>query len=115
MRILVISDIHGNLAAFESVLADAQGAWDEIWCLGDVIGYGPDPNECVALLRQHPHVSLSGNHDWAVLDQLDITNFNPDARRAIQWTRSVLLDEVVLEQQGFRFGCSNRYINSPYS
>jgi len=60
MRYLVISDIHGNLTAFESVLKDAEGEWDFIWCLGDVVGYGPDPNECVDLLRQQPHLSLSG-------------------------------------------------------
>jgi diadenosine tetraphosphatase ApaH/serine/threonine PP2A family protein phosphatase len=90
MRLLIISDIHANLAAFEAVLADAQGQWDKIWCLGDVIGYGPNPNECVELLRQHDHLSLSGNHDWAVLGRLDINSFNGDARTAILWTRNRL-------------------------
>ena len=90
MRVLIISDIHANLAAFETVLADAQGKWDIIWCLGDLIGYGPDPNECVALLREQNHISLSGNHDWAVLGKLDIQNFNREAQIAIQWTRSAI-------------------------
>lgn len=90
MRILVISDIHANLAAFEAVLAHAAGKWDFIWCLGDLIGYGPDPNECVALLREHEHISLSGNHDWAVLNKLDINTFNRDARTAITWTQEAL-------------------------
>lgn len=90
MRVLIISDIHANLAAFEAVLADAKGQWDVIWCLGDLIGYGPDPNECVALLRNHAHISLSGNHDWAVLGKLDIDNFNREAQIAIQWTRSAI-------------------------
>ena len=67
MRILVISDIHANLAAFEAVLQDAQGEWDFVWCLGDVVGYGPDPNECCDLLRSLPHLCLAGNHDWAAL------------------------------------------------
>jgi predicted phosphodiesterase len=87
MRVLVISDIHANLTAFEAVLADAQDKWDIIWCLGDLVGYGPDPNECVALLREQEHISLSGNHDWAVLGKLDITNFNNEARLAIEWTQ----------------------------
>jgi diadenosine tetraphosphatase ApaH/serine/threonine PP2A family protein phosphatase len=93
MRLLIISDIHANLTAFETVLADAKGLWDKIWCLGDVIGYGPDPNECVELLRQFDHLSLSGNHDWAVLGKLDINTFNNDAREAITWTRQTLTAE----------------------
>ena len=90
MRVLIISDIHANLAAFEAVLADAQGQWDIIWCLGDLVGYGPDPNECVALLREHEHISLSGNHDWAVLGKLDVQNFNREAQIAIRWTRQAI-------------------------
>lgn len=93
MRFLVISDIHANLAALEAVLADAEGEWDQIWCLGDVIGYGPDPNECVALLREQEHLSLSGNHDWAVLGRLDRDSFNDDAQVAISWTQRVLTEE----------------------
>ena len=90
MRVLIISDIHANLTAFETVLEDAKGQWDTIWCLGDLIGYGPDPNECVALLRQHDHISLSGNHDWAVLGKLDINIFNHEAQQAIRWTQDTL-------------------------
>jgi len=90
MRILIISDIHANLAAFEAILADATGKWDTIWCLGDLVGYGPDPNECIDLLRQYEHISLSGNHDWAVLDKLDVNSFNRDARTAIIWTQATL-------------------------
>jgi len=80
--------------AFETVLADAEGEWDVIWCLGDLIGYGPNPNECVALLREHEHISLSGNHDWAALGKLDIQNFNIEAQAAIQWTRNALTDQT---------------------
>ena len=93
MRVLVISDIHANLAAFKAVLEHAQGDWDVIWFLGDLVGYGPDPNECVELLRQLEHFSLSGNHDWAYLGRLDISTFNVDARRAIGWTQEVITDE----------------------
>jgi diadenosine tetraphosphatase ApaH/serine/threonine PP2A family protein phosphatase len=90
MRILIISDIHANLTAFETVLKDAKGEWEYVWCLGDVVGYGPDPNECVELLRTLPHLCLAGNHDWAALGRLDIRTFNPDARKAVNWTRETL-------------------------
>ncbi len=93
MRYLIISDIHANLTAFETVLKDSQGKWDVIWCLGDIIGYGPNPNECVSLVRDSEHIALSGNHDWAVLNRLDLANFNDEARQAIKWTQSVLTEE----------------------
>ena len=90
MRILIISDIHANYTAFETVLEHCQGQWDYVWCLGDVVGYGPDPNECVERLQDLPQLCLAGNHDWAALDRLDIRTFNPDARRAVEWTRETL-------------------------
>jgi diadenosine tetraphosphatase ApaH/serine/threonine PP2A family protein phosphatase len=95
MRILLISDIHANLTAFQKVLDDAAGQWDEVWCLGDIIGYGPDPNECVALLREQTHISLCGNHDWAGLGKIDISIFNRDARSAIEWTQAQLTNETI--------------------
>ena len=93
MRILTISDIHANLTAFDAVLEDAKGAWDTIWCLGDMVGYGPDPNECVERLRELPHLCLAGNHDCAVLGRLDIRPFNPDARHVVEWTMAALKPE----------------------
>ncbi|MFZ4813439.1 MAG: metallophosphoesterase family protein [Phototrophicaceae bacterium] len=95
MRVLIISDIHANLTAFQTVLEDAKDAWDYVWCLGDVVGYGPDPNESVDLLRSLPHLCLAGNHDWAALNRLDIRTFNPDARKAVQWTQDTLRPDVV--------------------
>jgi predicted phosphodiesterase len=89
MRYLVISDIHANQPAFSSVLSDA-GSFDFVWCLGDVVGYGPNPNECIEQLRELPHFSLAGNHDWAALGKLDLTSFNSDARTASLWTQSEL-------------------------
>ncbi len=86
MRYLIISDVHGNLAALEAVLA-AAGACDAVWCLGDVVGYGPQPNECVERVRDLPGLRcVAGNHDWGALGRLDLSDFNPEARRAAEWT-----------------------------
>ena len=93
MRILVISDIHANDTAFEAVLKHSEGQWDFVWCLGDVVGYGPDPNECVERLKTLPQLCLAGNHDWAALNRLDVKTFNPDARRAVEWTQDTLTAE----------------------
>lgn len=89
MRYLIISDIHANLAAFEAVLNDA-GDFGKIWCMGDLVGYGPDPNECIEKLREFDHLCVAGNHDWAVLDRLSLEDFNPDAQKACLWTRERL-------------------------
>ncbi len=94
MRLLIISDIHANLTALEAVLQDCEGEWEQIWFLGDLVGYGPDPDECAARLRQLDHLSLSGNHDWAVLGRLDINAFNNDARYAIEWTQKAISAET---------------------
>jgi predicted phosphodiesterase len=92
MRVLVISDIHANLTALEAVLLDA-GEIDATWCLGDLVGYGPDPNECIARVRQLPNLQvIIGNHDLAALQQLDSDSFNPEARAAIVWTQKSLVD-----------------------
>jgi predicted phosphodiesterase len=95
MRILVISDIHANLVALETVLHDAEGNYDAIWCLGDVVGYGPRPNECVALVRERAALCVIGNHDWAALDRpgINVDDFNPHARQAVLWTQAQLTAE----------------------
>ena len=90
MRILIISDIHANLVALEAVLADA-GPFDAAWCLGDLVGYGPNPNECVARVRALPGlICLLGNHDQAVRGDIDLRVFNGDARAAITWTQAAI-------------------------
>jgi len=97
MRVLVLSDIHGNLAALETVLSAAEDQYDTVWCLGDVVGYGPRPNECVALIREIASVCVLGNHDWAALARpgLDVDGFNPQARQAVLWTREALSEESI--------------------
>lgn len=90
MKTLVISDIHANLSALDAVLNDA-GEFDAVWCLGDVVGYGPDPNECIERIRNLPQlICLLGNHDAAMVDKVDIDSFNLEARIAVEWTKSVL-------------------------
>ncbi len=90
MKTLLISDIHANLAALEAVLADA-GSFDAAWCLGDLVGYGPDPNECVERVAALPNLQcVMGNHDAAALRRIEIDAFNPEARAALLWTQKQL-------------------------
>lgn len=90
MRTLIISDIHANLTALEAVIA-AAGPVEAAWCLGDLVGYGPDPNECIARVRALPDLTcIIGNHDAAALNHIDSDSFNPEARAAIQWTQKKL-------------------------
>lgn len=91
MRVAVVSDIHGNLRALDAVLAEIDREQvDELWCLGDLVGYGARPNECCAAIRGRAALSLSGNHDMAVIGTLDLTEFAGDAAVAARWTRTVL-------------------------
>lgn len=94
MRYLVISDVHANLEALEAVLADV-GPFDATLCLGDLVGYGPNPNECVNTVRELPRLTcLVGNHDLAALGALDLSEFNSYARRAAEWTDAELGTDV---------------------
>jgi diadenosine tetraphosphatase ApaH/serine/threonine PP2A family protein phosphatase len=88
MRYALLADIHGNLAAFEAVLQDIEerGGVEKLWCLGDIVGYGPDPAACIALLCKYPHLCVAGNHDWAAIGKVDVSDFNPDAAEACRWT-----------------------------
>ena len=92
MRIAIVSDIHSNLPAFESVLRDAEreGPLDAVWSLGDLVGYGPHPNECIALLRRYQHVNVAGNHDLAACGRMGTEEFNAAAATAAQWTNEQL-------------------------
>jgi predicted phosphodiesterase len=94
MRVAVFSDIHGNLHALEAVLTEIDSeAPDEIWCLGDLVGYGPRPNECCEIVEARATVCLSGNHDLGVLGTIDLDDFSGDAGVAATWTRGVLSAE----------------------
>jgi diadenosine tetraphosphatase ApaH/serine/threonine PP2A family protein phosphatase len=89
MRLAVLSDIHANLAALNAVRGDLP-AVDELWVLGDIVGYGPQPNEVIAALQEMGARSVMGNHDGAAIGQVDVSWFNPDAARAITWTAEVI-------------------------
>jgi predicted phosphodiesterase len=89
MRIAVLSDIHSNLPALEAVADDLPDV-DEVWVLGDTVGYGPQPNEVVTTLQELGARSVLGNHDGAAIGLVDARYFNPDARAAIEWTAGAL-------------------------
>ena len=94
MLVAIVSDIHGNRHAFEAVLADvASTGARELWCLGDVVGYGADPNDCCALAREHAAVCLAGNHDLAVTGGIPLDEFSHGAALAARWTQEVLADD----------------------
>jgi diadenosine tetraphosphatase ApaH/serine/threonine PP2A family protein phosphatase len=88
LRVAVLSDVHSNQPALEAVLTavDAVGV-DEIWCLGDVVGYGAQPDACAELISERCDLCLVGNHDLAVLDRLDVSSFSETAATAVEWTR----------------------------
>ncbi|MBL6966721.1 MAG: metallophosphoesterase family protein [Anaerolineales bacterium] len=94
MRILLISDIHANLTALQAVLNAAGSDYDAVWFLGDLVGYGPDPNECVDVVRSLPHlVALLGNHDAATMGRINTDAFNVEARQAVRWTQDTITPE----------------------
>ncbi len=96
VQIAVVSDIHANLPALEAVMeaTEAAGA-EELWCLGDVVGYGVEPDACADLVRERCAVCLVGNHDLAVLGELDIRSFSESAAVAVAWTRENVAERTV--------------------
>ena len=93
MRIAVLSDIHGNLPALDAVLA-ALKPYDAVWQLGDVVGYGPQPDEVVARLADEGAIGVRGNHDAAAVGDLETDSFNEDARTAVEWTADRISPET---------------------
>jgi predicted phosphodiesterase len=95
MRIAIVSDIHGNRQAFEAVLDAIEGSdCNEMWCLGDLVGYGADPDACVQLARQHAAICLAGNHDLVVRGDLPLEQFSRGAALAARWTRDTITAET---------------------
>ncbi len=96
MRLAIVSDIHSNLPAFEAVLSaiEDSGA-EQVWCLGDLVGYGADPDECTRLASERCALSLVGNHDLAVLGEIEVDAFSPAAADAVTWTRRNAADATL--------------------
>ncbi len=95
MRVAIISDIHANRHAFEAVLDDiAESSVEEVWCLGDLVGYGGEPDACVSLAREHATVCLAGNHDLAVTGDVSLEDFSRTAAAAVRWTRGAISDKT---------------------
>jgi len=97
MKIAVLADIHSNLTAFEAVLEDIEqrGGVGEVWCAGDIIGYGPDPRECIETARKTCSLCVAGNHDLAAAGVIDTSDFNPYAAAANRWTAQQLTHSEV--------------------
>ncbi len=95
MRALILSDVHSNLEALSRVMVDAvdRGGFNVIWCLGDVVGYGPNPGDCLQLIRRHDLLGVAGNHDLAAVGKRSADDFNYAAKAAIQWTANQLSDD----------------------
>ena len=95
MRVAICSDIHGNRHGFEAVIAAAEdGGADQLWCLGDLVGYGAEPDACVELAARHCAICLAGNHDLAVVEVLSLDEFSRGAELAARWTREVIRPET---------------------
>src|SRR5690348_12757248 len=100
MRYAIFTDIHANLEALEAVLAKIdelakEQPVDQIWFLGDLVGYGPNPNECIEMLRKRTDVIIAGNHDWAAVGKIDLEEFSEAARISAEWTQEQLTQEHI--------------------
>jgi predicted phosphodiesterase len=111
VRLAILSDIHANLPALEAVLAAIEDSGtDETWCLGDVVGYGAQPDECARLVADRCALSLVGNHDLAVLSELDISSFSPAAATAVRWTQRNASDETLRYLRGLQAADTDREV-----
>ncbi len=109
MRLAILSDVHANLPALEAVLAAiARSDVDETWCLGDIVGYGAKPDDCARLVSELCEISLIGNHDLAVLGELDVGSFSPAAAAAVKWTRSSADPETLEYLRGLEPAAEDR-------
>lgn len=96
MTVALVSDIHGNRHALQAVLEDVDGReCAEIWCLGDLVGYGAEPDACVDLVREHTSISLCGNHDLAIAGEITTERFSDTALKAAEWTRRTMREDTL--------------------
>jgi len=104
MRLLVLSDVHANATALAAALAACEGRWERAICLGDLVGYGPDPNEVVDQVRGLATMVIRGNHDKAACGLADLEDFNPMARKALEWTHRRLHSQNLAYLRGLPAG-----------
>src|SRR5271154_5272519 len=109
MRYGVISDIHSNLEALQTVLRECSLARvAALLCVGDIVGYGANPKECLSIVRQFKIIAVAGNHDWAVGGKLDFSHFTDDGRAAIEWTRTQVSMEDIAYFNGLELSVKNK-------
>ena len=113
MRALIVSDIHSNLEALDAVIADAEqrGGFDCVWCLGDMVGYGPDPSKCLGRLRGFELAAVAGNHDYAAAGLIDASDFNGAAFAAIRWTA----EQLGADEKSFLSGLPTVNLQPPFT
>ena len=111
MKYAILGDVHANYDALETVVEHAmREGVTEFTCVGDVVGYGPEPSRCIALLKEIDAKVVSGNHDWAVLEKLDVSDFNPVAKESIFWTQGNIteIDRQFLDNVNVRINFAVR-------
>lgn len=113
MRALLLSDIHSNLEALDAVIDDAnvRGGFDAVWCLGDTVGYGPDPGACISRLKGYHLVAVAGNHDHAAVGKISYDDFNGAARAATVWTA----DQLTEAETKFLGGLPTVVVEEPFT
>ncbi len=113
MPYAVISDVHSNLHALHAVIRDIESRnIDEIYFSGDAVGYGPQPDTCIEIIKNHCKILIAGNHDWAVINYTDITYFNEYARKAILWTQHTISEKYINDLQEFHLVKSSKDRNA---
>ncbi len=116
MKYAIISDIHGNLEAFQSVInAIAAERLDEVVCLGDIVGYGANPSECIDLVLERASLCVAGNHDWGVAGKTNLNYFNRAARAAIEWTASQITAGYVQFLANLPLLAGNRFFTTAHA
>jgi len=113
MPYAVISDVHSNLHALHAVIRDMESHHiDEAYFAGDAVGYGPQPDACIEIIKDHCKILIAGNHDWAVINYTDIAYFNEHAREAILWTQNIISEEHLEDLEKFHLVKSSRDRNA---
>lgn len=116
MRIAILSDIHSNLPAIRSVFSSIEAMKvDEIYCLGDIVGYGPFPNECIEMVRKHCTFVTAGNHDYGLVGKTNLDLFNKPGKKVLLWTRKIITDQNFEYLQNLQLMCTRNDLTFVHS